>query len=352
MYLKKLIQKLIKEEEGSSLIEFALVLPMLIVLTIGGIYFSISFGQKAILNGVNFMAVRAGSVRENPGMMAKKEKELYEAQAEGRQKWVGKAEIIPQIGAFKANNGMADFRLIMTKDGMRIAILINSLSILSGKKPDYSIQKLASTMTLPIEYVKHKTASGSSDQSKTYSVVDYETKIGLEKYVDNALSALSPEAQAKIKEKIFKKFVDSKYNSNSQIHGIDADKGKMVLGAVSDNNMNNIKATYDDWGVRFDYHAGSNPGSPASENPEPRLLDIDSLSFLEESAKHAKAIKNSALAIKALSQAFEVYLYPFDMALAPIKGAAKVIEPVAGKAGRAAELNNKIIFRKNTFGIN
>ena len=68
--LKKL-KELIKDEKGNSLVEFALVLPMLLVLTVGGVYLSVSFSHKSIMNGVSFMQARAASVRQNHGDIAK-----------------------------------------------------------------------------------------------------------------------------------------------------------------------------------------------------------------------------------------------------------------------------------------
>lgn len=351
MYLKERIKNLISEEEGNSLVEFALVLPLLIVLTVGGIYISVSFGQKSILNGVNFMDVRAGSVRANPEIMARKAKELYESKAEGNQKWLEKVHVQPQRLPGRASNDMTDFRVVLAKDGMRIDLLINSLSILSGKKPDYTIRQMFSTMTLPIEYVTHKTDSGSiSDHSETFSVVDYETQTSLEKVIKTVLDKYKIPADAAdvITSKIFKKLVDSK-----KVAGIhDSKKADGVLGTNPDLNMDNVKEAYDYWGLDFKYNAAAGNVWKSPEEPIGNFYEPNKLVFLKETAKYAYLIKNGKTALTVIVPELAIFLKTpaVEAVVGPLTAVTDVVENFGDQIGKSAELNNKFIFRKSAIG--
>jgi hypothetical protein len=341
MDLKKRLKNLISEEQGNSTVEFALVLPMLIVLTVGGIYLSVSFGQKAVMNGVNFMEVRAGSVHANPPETARKAMDLYLAQAENKQRWLERAEVLPQPVYGKANNGMTDFRVSLAKEGMKIDLLLNSLRFLSGKKPELGFSKITSTMTLPIEYVTHKTASGSvSDHSETYSVVDYETKTGLDEFMDKLLlDKLSGEMGDKVRETLFQKLVDPK-----KINGIhDSKQADRVVGTNPQYNMNNVKKAYGYWGLEFEYPA------KAKNSEQPKPGGFNSLFFLQKSGEHAHAIKNGA-ALAGIALSMTGALAGAEAVLGPMSKAAEVVEFVGDKVGRYAETNNKFIFRKGLVG--
>ena len=68
---------LLNSQKGQSMLEFALILPLLIVLTLGGVFFIMSFTHKSTMNGVAFMATRAAAVRNDPKQVSEWVKQKY-----------------------------------------------------------------------------------------------------------------------------------------------------------------------------------------------------------------------------------------------------------------------------------
>ena len=63
--MKRLIEK-IKNEKGAALVEFAIVLPLLLMLVFGMIEFSIMFYDKAVITNASREGARAGIVYDFP----------------------------------------------------------------------------------------------------------------------------------------------------------------------------------------------------------------------------------------------------------------------------------------------
>jgi Flp pilus assembly protein TadG len=63
--VKRLIEK-IKNEKGAALVEFAIVLPLLLMLVFGMIEFSIMFYDKAVITNASREGARAGIVYDFP----------------------------------------------------------------------------------------------------------------------------------------------------------------------------------------------------------------------------------------------------------------------------------------------
>ena len=57
------LKQLLQEQDGQGLVEFALVLPILLLLTLGTILLTLSYIQKARMNGLAFMSARVAIVR-------------------------------------------------------------------------------------------------------------------------------------------------------------------------------------------------------------------------------------------------------------------------------------------------
>ena len=67
--VKRLIEK-IKNEKGAALVEFAIVLPLLLMLVFGMIEFSIMFYDKAVITNASREGARAGIVYDFPARIS------------------------------------------------------------------------------------------------------------------------------------------------------------------------------------------------------------------------------------------------------------------------------------------
>jgi len=70
--VKRLVQK-IKNQKGAALVEFAIVLPLLLVLVFGMIEFSIMFYDKAVITNASREGARAGIVYNFPNRISASE---------------------------------------------------------------------------------------------------------------------------------------------------------------------------------------------------------------------------------------------------------------------------------------
>jgi Flp pilus assembly protein TadG len=70
--VKRLVQK-IKNQRGAALVEFAIVLPLLLVLVFGMIEFSIMFYDKAVITNASREGARAGIVYDFPNRIPESE---------------------------------------------------------------------------------------------------------------------------------------------------------------------------------------------------------------------------------------------------------------------------------------
>ena len=166
--LIKHLKDLIKDEEGNSLMEFALVFPLLILLTLGNIYLSISFTQKADMNGIAFLQARALSVH-SPRLAPSSDEIKNGIQTSYIEKsghnWVEKVKS-------DYSYSDKDVKVSLIKEPMRIDLLANAISILGGSKPQSGdkITQIKTVMSLPTEYT-----SGDGDRPLTSTTVDYKT---------------------------------------------------------------------------------------------------------------------------------------------------------------------------------
>jgi Flp pilus assembly protein TadG len=67
--VKRLVEK-IRNQKGAALVEFAIVLPLLLVLVFGMIEFSIMFYDKAVITNASREGARAGIVYDFPGRIS------------------------------------------------------------------------------------------------------------------------------------------------------------------------------------------------------------------------------------------------------------------------------------------
>ena len=327
--------------------EFALVFPLLILLTLGNIYLSISFTQKADMNGINFLQARALSVHSP--MLAPSPKEIRERIQESYMEksghgWVKKVE----SSMYHTDNGSRrDVRVALEKEPMRIDLLTNAISILGGVKPESGdkITKIKTVMYLPLEY----TSGGGSDRPFTSTSVDYKTFPAggetLSNFLDKQLFSFMPDSLSNlVGKKLFNSFVDD--SSDYDEHGSHSKNG--IIGTDPKRNMKKVDEFYKTWGLET--------------NTDSNLISLSSseepiggkLNFLERTAQFIEVIEATG--------------YATDIALNFVPGLGQVLKPIlealqsAGpllvvveKAGTGVsnqvERNNNSLFGKSISNI-
>jgi len=197
----KRLNKNKRHQRGQAMVEFAIVLPILIVLTLGGIYLTLSYLHKLRMNGLAFMSARVAAVRSEGYDAAAFVKERYKRSS--GQNWVD------QITSPAALPASGQVTVVMQKQTERLDLLANAIDILSGGGNSDPVQ-LTARATLPREYW---TYNGES-RPRTRTIVDYRYgSIGPLPWLD-LLDAL-PDA-------IFdaKQMADAPGNSNNEALGL------------------------------------------------------------------------------------------------------------------------------------
>lgn len=335
---KTKINTVLSEEEGSSMVEFAIVLPVLIVLTIGSIYLSVGFTQKSIMNGLAFMETRAASVRQQHTKIAEHAVKNYMKSTDGQQLWLEEAE--SDISVDIQTN---DLKVIVTKDAMNTEVLSNALNIIGGRKPDgkAEIRKVKSAMILPIEYIDK--AKGS-DRPNTRTTVNYETApVGGDFLAKNLLDKLPQSVSELI---VPKSLVDPKDDDTLGGGVNDSKRADRILGSDSTYNMERANEVYKYWGL-------DNFGT--SEKPNSRsIAKVNTLGFLDITAENVALIEGGAN-LAQIAAKFATFGPIVQTALKPIQsvGAAVLptVESVGTKFADMAETNNNRIFKKSLVGI-
>jgi hypothetical protein len=336
---KTKINTILQEEEGSSMVEFAIVLPVLIVLTIGSIYLSVGFTQKSIMNGLAFMETRAASVRQQHSMIAEHAVKNYMKSTEGQQKWLEEAK-----SEIKVDIKTNDLTVIVTKDAMNTEILSNALNIIGGRKPDgkTEIKKVKSAMVLPIEYI---TLAKRSDRPFTSTTVNYETSpIGGDFIGKHLLDKLPKSVSDMI---IPNSLVDPKKDNGSDIGQIhDSKRADGILGSDSTRNSERLNKAYDYWGL-----------DKIGNSEKPKSLSIkkiNTVGFLQVTAENIAIIESGANLAQVAAK-FSTFGPIVEVALKPIQSVGAVVLPTVEKVGtnfaEIAETNNNRMFKKSLIGV-
>jgi len=154
--LKKL-QACLKNEDGQGLVEFAVVLPILLLLTVGTLLLTLSYMQKARMNGLAYMSARVTAVRRDN--FDGPQKTLAAYQQRSQQQWVSSVSVLPQP------NSENQVSTRLSKPGERLDILAN---LISGRPSP----ERPSDLIVEIKLNKEYRESGSL-RPQTYSEVDY-----------------------------------------------------------------------------------------------------------------------------------------------------------------------------------
>lgn len=154
--LLKRCRHLLQQEDGQGMLEFSLVLPLLLLFTIGTIFITLSFMHKSRMNALAYTSARAASVRpsdfDSTAFVLKKYTERSE------QNW------LTQVRTEPLTTGTEDVGVKLRKPGERLDILVNLVSGSSNKQ----VRDLVVQMRLPQEYPE-----GNARRTQTFSEIDY-----------------------------------------------------------------------------------------------------------------------------------------------------------------------------------
>lgn len=257
MNYKLKITNLLDNQKGQSMLEFALILPLLIILTLGGVFFIMSFTHKATMNGVAFMATRAAAVRNDPKQIAEWVKQKYVEKS--NRKWLNQVDI-------KTKSDKESISVTFSKQGETLEILANAINVISGDG-HYEPKKIVTTMTLPYEYF---TTEDGGSRPKTTATVDYHYQLTYD-YLEHIVSAVINTTQ----------MADKKNMENQDI----------ILGLDPPNK--NITDFYNKWGMKYD-----------SDSLYPELTDKGSLQTMKTLSENFKLLEAASDIVGAIDSYF------------------------------------------------
>lgn len=154
---KRRLRTLVRDESGQGLVEFAVVLPILLLLTVGTIMLTLSYIQKARMNGLAFMSARVAAVRRPNVDAAAYTLQQYRERT--GQNWLQEVTVQPQP------TGPNEVGIRLSKPGERVDVFANLVSGQQNQQP----MNLVVQMQLP----KESSETGSL-RPQTYSEVDYQ----------------------------------------------------------------------------------------------------------------------------------------------------------------------------------
>lgn len=318
------IYTILRDEEGSSMIEFALVLPLLIVLTIGSLYLSVGFTQKSIMNGLAFMETRASSVRQQHNYIAEHAVRNYLKSTEGKQKWIEEAK-----SDIKVDSRTNNLTVIVSKDALNTEILTNALNVLGGNKPDGKpeIKKIKSAMVLPIEYI---TLAGRSDRPNTSTTVKYQTELIGANFINDGLFSKLPES---VNEMIKKAMPKSLVDEKSDYSAVGGEHQTRILDGIlsADPTRNGVKLnkTYEYWGLELENNHKSEAPNVLKPADIFDVSKVNTLGFMKITADNISYIKTGATLAQLVAK------FSFGPA---VQGALSGIQAVAPGGVKALDL--------------
>ncbi len=153
----KRLTGLLKEEQGQGIVEFAVVLPILLLLTLGTVMLTLSYMQKAQMNGLAFQAARVAAVRRNPDFDAAKYT-LEQYKQRSGQVWIDTITARSE----ERDNGT---QVRLTKPAQRLDVLAN---LISGQPGSDQPRELGAQM-----HLRREIRDSGSERPQTYSEVSY-----------------------------------------------------------------------------------------------------------------------------------------------------------------------------------
>lgn len=158
-------------EEGQTMAEFAIILPMLLLLTIGTIELGVFLQRQVVLTGAGFLAARAATVGgkdgNNPSLAAQEVLRAYSR--DSQQPWVGSV-VSGSEGSMQVKTEAAE-RLVRVKVTRKEQSLSDLLAAFGGVgRP--GLGQLGASIAINREYVQGR-GNKSAAQYPANSIVNY-----------------------------------------------------------------------------------------------------------------------------------------------------------------------------------
>ena len=152
-------------DDGQAMIEFALVLPFLALLTFGTMEVALYLQQQSAINGAAFIAARSASVLGND--QATTTKSLKEYTEAAGMRWLTEASVTNE-----SRGGVVGYSLVAGSD--RMAGILSGLT--QGKATGFDT--LGAKAVMPLEWAAKSYNSRYSPTSKpaTLSTIEYPSK--------------------------------------------------------------------------------------------------------------------------------------------------------------------------------
>ncbi|MNX95093.1 TadE-like protein [compost metagenome] len=193
-------ERALRDESGQSLVEFAIVLPILLVLTFGTIQLGIFLQRQITLTGASFLAARAATVggRDGVSFEAPAKEVLRTYGEESEQPWIvaitdgsdGKLSV-------KAEESERLLRLSAFKDNREWNDGVAAFSRLLGGANPPKVGQMGGTIAINREYVRGKGAR-SAAQETTNQIVEYQADLGPLNGISNLTTPITRTLQEKL----------------------------------------------------------------------------------------------------------------------------------------------------------
>lgn len=185
-----MLRQLRRREEGQTMAEFAIILPMLLLLTIGTIELGVFLQRQIILSGAGFLAARAATVGgkegNNPSLAAQEVMRAYSE--DSKQPWIGKV-VSGSEGKLDVKTEAADraIRVQVTKKETSLGDMLAAF----GGGGSQGKGQIGASIVVNREYVQGRGAK-SAAQYPANGIVNYPIDIpGLNVYLGGLQRAAS-----------------------------------------------------------------------------------------------------------------------------------------------------------------
>lgn len=178
-----------KDQSGQSMVEFAMVLPILLLVTFGTIELGVFLQRQLVMGGASFIAARAAAV-SGPETNGAVQETLSTFAKESQAAWLGNV-VSGDAGSVKAtkHDEQRWVKVTLQKKESWTGLVAGASSALGGTlDPEV---RLAAAATLNQEFVPGD-GSRSAARAFTHNLVDYRTRMGNLETVAKPLDSLGP----------------------------------------------------------------------------------------------------------------------------------------------------------------
>lgn len=311
----------LRDESGQSLVEFAIVLPILLVLTFGTIQLGIFLQRQITLTGASFLAARAATVggKEGTAFDTPAKEVLRSYGEESEQPWIKAiAEGSDGQVTVKTEESERLIKLSAFKDNKEWNEGLAAFSKMLGGANPPKVGQMGGTIAINREYVRGKGAR-SAAQADSNQLVEYQADLG------PALNAISNTTTPIIRpiQEVF-----AKVGLGDQVAG--------MVGAFAFDPMQAV---------------GANPGGDIympgrSKAAVYASSDNETLKtgFTMQSARLTTSLNAGAKALRALQPFTQAPVPPIKLTLEVLQGAARFAAPKADVALKALDVVDSQVF--------